>query len=126
NMMTKTQKTYYLSKGVIEWLKELSNASKVTYCLLGSEEFLEFLILNDHTKKRFMDILPLKLLTPPSHGDDGTLAQYYFCYAEIAKSYFPQISLPDAGDDHFIRQLYLATRGIPKYISLFVKLAIEK
>lgn len=125
NMMTKTLKTYYLSKGVIEWVKQLSNASNVTYCLLGSEEFLPYLMQNDHTKKRFMDVLPLKLLTPPSHNDNGTLAQFYYSYCEIAKTYFPQITLPDAGDDHFVRQLYLATNGIPKYISQFVKLAIE-
>jgi hypothetical protein len=126
NMMNKTQKTCYLSKGVIEWVKELSNASQVTYCLLGSEEFLPYLMQNDHTKKRFMDVLPLKRLTPPSQSEDGTLAQYYYSYSAIAKTHFPHITLPNAEDDHFIRQLYLATNGIPKYISLFVKLAIEK
>lgn len=125
NMMTKTAKNHRLSRGVIEWVKQLSNASKVTYCLMGSAEFLPFLIQDPHTKKRFMDVLPFKPLTPPIGNDDGTLAPYYYSYCEIAKSIFPKLTLPEADDDLFIMQLFLATQGLPKYISFYTKKAIQ-
>lgn len=106
-----------------QWLKGIINRSRCTVCLVGLEELADS--LDAEIQRRFLMryvLSPLSTGTPEAPGD---LSMYFGGLAKTAKTLFELSSVPNRKDHHFINQLYVATGGLPSFVSALIREAIK-
>ncbi|RYY02208.1 MAG: AAA family ATPase [Gammaproteobacteria bacterium] len=123
NLLSKNR-TSISQKATCQWLKGLINRTNTTICLVGVDEFSD--TLDAEISRRFLRRYTLGSLSSATKKDGtGELQNYFKVLANTAKDVFELDAVPNNSNAHFIKQLWVATGGIPSYVSALIKTAIH-
>lgn len=110
-------------RATCQWLKGLINRTKTTICLVGVDEFED--VLDSEISRRFLRRYRLSSLSSSLKNNEGELQTYFKLLTKAAKEIFELSAIPNSTNAHFIKQLWIATGGVPSYVSALIKTAVH-
>ncbi len=113
-----------LNINVINWLKNLVNETKISFCLVGLPEFVTLLDVDSQIARRFQYRFRLKPLSLGSHDHHGTLYPFLNQIAikaaeKVNVSFDPPLDCP-----LFAMQIYVPTKGFQAYVMALIRESI--
>jgi hypothetical protein len=110
-----------INSDVCNWIKSLVNETRISFCLVGTPDFVSLLATDTQLSRRFPVHFKLQLLKLDTKKQIGHLKPFV---AEITKQAIRIIglqSLPNFNDEHTSHQLLAATTGNPAFVMSLIK-----